>query len=160
MDEQSEPVGHVYPVGERPFVGLEADEVYRERNALLVEALRSGEFTRAEGALEVVRRENRFAVEKKGNCCLGGCLSCCRCLSTPLHCSQYADGSPYRLWYQVLDERRGACHLGDCCWVSTSTGARVVWLEKLKPNAPLSRRGEFAGRHAERPCPYGLCWYR
>lgn len=69
MDEPVK-TGHVYPAGAVVFHGSEGETVYRERNALLVKALRSGNFVQARGALETVKY-NGYWVETTGNCCLG-----------------------------------------------------------------------------------------
>lgn len=69
MDEPRK-TGHVYPAGAVVFHGSEGETVYRERNALLVKALRSGNFVQARGALETVKY-NSYKVETTGNCCLG-----------------------------------------------------------------------------------------
>lgn len=69
MDEPVK-TGHVYPAGCAVFVGSEDETVYRARNALLVKALRSGNFVQARGTLEAVRHIG-YRVETIGNCCLG-----------------------------------------------------------------------------------------
>lgn len=65
--------GHVYPAGHHVFWGDEPEETYRHRNALLVQALRSGEFTQATGALEKWNfpEVGKLLPAKQGNCCLG-----------------------------------------------------------------------------------------
>lgn len=69
MDEPVK-TGHVYPAGAVVFHGSEDEAVYRARNAMLVKALRSGDFTQARSALEAVRITG-YRVETTGNCCLG-----------------------------------------------------------------------------------------
>ena len=69
MDEPVK-TGHVYAAGAEVFQGTEPEGVYRSRNALLVEALRSGDFTQAHGTLETIIR-NGYKVKVTGNCCLG-----------------------------------------------------------------------------------------
>lgn len=70
MDEPVVKTGHVYPAGYSVFQGTEDEAVYRERNAMLVEALRSGRFIQAQGMLEAVR-SNGYRTEVTGHCCLG-----------------------------------------------------------------------------------------
>lgn len=69
MDEPSK-TGHVYPAGAVVFHGSEDEAVYRARNAMLVKALRSGNFTQTRGTLEAVT-SNGYRNEVVGNCCLG-----------------------------------------------------------------------------------------
>lgn len=79
MDE-SKPTGHVYPFGYSPFraitpndfaVGID-ESAFRERNALLVKALRSGEFVQGLKTLQtVVREAGKLLPTARRQCCLG-----------------------------------------------------------------------------------------